>query len=94
MTLDKRGLASDLVELERNPDGERAQTLLDRAWRTPRAHVVGVTGPPGVGKSTLCAAMVAAWRGQGRTVGVIAVDPSSRASGWAGLPTRLCRPWC
>jgi LAO/AO transport system kinase len=88
-TLDKRAIAASLVDLERDPGGERAQALLDQAWRTPQAHVVGVTGPPGVGKSTLCAALVAAWRGRGETVGVIAVDPSSRASGGALLGDRV-----
>jgi LAO/AO transport system kinase len=71
----KRALAAALADLERNPDGDKAQALLDAAWREPKAHVVGVTGPPGVGKSSLCAALVAAWRKAGKTVGVIAVDP-------------------
>jgi LAO/AO transport system kinase len=86
---DKRALADSLVELERDPESERSQQLLDQAWRKPKAHVAGVTGPPGVGKSTLCAALVAAWREQGLTVGVIAVDPSSRASGGALLGDRV-----
>jgi LAO/AO transport system kinase len=85
----KRALAAALASLERDPDSEASQALLDAAWREPRAHVVGVTGPPGVGKSSLCAAMVAAWRRAGRTVGVIAVDPSSRASGGALLGDRV-----
>jgi LAO/AO transport system kinase len=85
----KRALASALANLERDPDSAAAQALLDAAWRTPTAHVAGVTGPPGVGKSSLCAAMVAAWRRAGRTVGVIAVDPSSRASGGALLGDRV-----
>ena len=89
MSVDKRALAASLVELERDPGSGRSQQLLDRAWHAPKAHVVGVTGPPGVGKSTLCAALVAAWRGQRKTVGVIAVDPSSRASGGALLGDRV-----
>ena len=52
------------------------------------AHVVGVTGPPGAGKSTLLAALVRVWRARGRTVGVLAVDPSSRRSGGALLGDR------
>lgn len=87
--IDKRSLAASLVELERDPESAASQKLLDEAWRNPGAHVVGVTGPPGVGKSSLCAALVAAWRGQGRTVGVIAVDPSSKASGGALLGDRV-----
>jgi len=85
----KRALAAALAALERDPDGDAAQRLLDEAWRNPRAHVVGVTGPPGVGKSSLCAALVAAWRKDGNTVGVIAVDPSSKTSGGALLGDRV-----
>jgi LAO/AO transport system kinase len=85
----KRALAQALATLERDPEAAAAQALLDDAWRHPHAHVVGVTGPPGVGKSSLCAALVAAWRKAGLTVGVIAVDPSSRASGGALLGDRV-----
>ena len=51
-------------------------------------HVVGVTGPPGAGKSMLLSALVAAWRALDRTVAVLAVDPSSRRSGGALLGDR------
>ena len=85
----KRALAAALASLERDPDGAAAQALLDAAWREPKAHVVGVTGPPGVGKSSLCAVLVAGWRKAGKTVGVIAVDPSSKASGGALLGDRV-----
>jgi LAO/AO transport system kinase len=85
----KRALASALADLERDPDGPSTQALLDAAWHEPRAHVVGVTGPPGVGKSSLCSALVAYWRKDGMTVGVIAVDPSSKASGGALLGDRV-----
>ncbi|MDQ3721514.1 MAG: AAA family ATPase, partial [Actinomycetota bacterium] len=44
------------------------------------AHVVGVTGPPGSGKSSLLSHLVAAWRAHGRSVAVLAVDPSSKRS--------------
>ncbi|MDQ6776422.1 MAG: ArgK protein, partial [Actinomycetota bacterium] len=54
----------------------------------PRAHVVGVTGPPGVGKSSLLSRLVAQWRAQGRSVAVLAVDPSSRRSGGSLLGDR------
>ncbi len=89
----KRALAAALAGLERDPEGDAAQALLDAAWRDPHgrmgAQVVGVTGPPGVGKSSLCAALVAGWRRVGRTVGVLAVDPSSRSSGGALLGDRV-----
>jgi LAO/AO transport system kinase len=52
------------------------------------AHLVGVTGPPGAGKSSLLSALVAAWRGGGRTVAVLAVDPSSKRSGGSLLGDR------
>jgi GTPase len=52
------------------------------------AHVVGVTGPPGAGKSTLLSAVTRAWRAGGRTVAVLAVDPTSKRSGGALLGDR------
>ena len=52
------------------------------------AHVVGVTGPPGAGKSTLLGALIGGWRARGRTVAVLAVDPTSRRSGGALLGDR------
>ncbi|HYN67271.1 MAG TPA: methylmalonyl Co-A mutase-associated GTPase MeaB [Ornithinibacter sp.] len=54
-----------------------------------RAHVVGLTGAPGVGKSTTTNALVAAYRAAGRRVGVLAVDPSSPFSGGALLGDRI-----
>ncbi len=54
-----------------------------------RAHVVGLTGPPGVGKSTTTSALVTALRAQGDRVGVLAVDPSSPFSGGALLGDRV-----
>jgi LAO/AO transport system kinase len=52
-------------------------------------HVVGVTGPPGVGKSTLVSALVSVWRARGRTVAALVVDPSSKRSGGALLGDRV-----
>ncbi|MDQ3408462.1 MAG: ATP/GTP-binding protein [Actinomycetota bacterium] len=53
-----------------------------------QAHIIGVTGPPGVGKSTLLSELVGAWRERGRSVAVLAVDPSSKRSGGALLGDR------
>jgi LAO/AO transport system kinase len=52
------------------------------------AHLVGVTGPPGAGKSSLLSALVSAWRADGRTVAILAVDPSSKRSGGSLLGDR------
>src|SRR3954447_3256072 len=85
--------ALNLIE-DRSPNGrERTRELL--AEVSPAAlggeapaHLVGVTGPPGAGKSTLLSALIGSWRGGGRTVAVLAVDPSSKRSGGALLGDR------
>ena len=59
------------------------------ADRAGSARVIGVTGPPGVGKSTMTSALVRAWRDRGLRVGVIAVDPTSPFSGGALLGDRI-----
>jgi LAO/AO transport system kinase len=84
----KPAMAAALAAIERDPSDPDVVALLDRAWAAPNAHVIGLTGPPGVGKSTLTGALIRAWRGEGRTVGVIAVDPSSRRTGGALLGDR------
>ncbi len=73
------------------PEALPAQrTLLGRIEKeTPPEHiVVGLTGPPGVGKSTLAAALIRHWVGEGLGVGMVAVDPTSRRSGGALLGDR------
>ncbi len=57
--------------------------------RAARAYIVGVTGPPGAGKSTVVDRLTAALRAQGQTVGIIAVDPSSPFTGGAVLGDRI-----
>jgi LAO/AO transport system kinase len=84
----KRAMAQALGRIEAQPDEPRTLALLDAAYASPRAHVIGITGPPGVGKSSLTSCVLAAFREQRRTVGVIAVDPSSRRTGGALLGDR------
>jgi LAO/AO transport system kinase len=84
----KPALAAALAQLERAPEDGASLALLDAAYAAAKAQVVGITGPPGVGKSTLTGALIARWRRERRTVGVIAVDPSSRTSGGALLGDR------
>jgi len=84
----KVAIARALALLEQAPDSPQVIDLLSAAYEAPLAHVVGMTGPPGVGKSTLMNALIAGWRARGRTVACIAVDPSSRRSGGALLGDR------
>ena len=86
---DKRAMAAALSAIEEAPEAADRLALLDAAWVQARAHAVGVTGPPGVGKSTLTACLIRAWRRAGERIGVIAVDPSSKISGGALLGDRL-----
>ncbi|MBK6691606.1 MAG: methylmalonyl Co-A mutase-associated GTPase MeaB [Myxococcales bacterium] len=63
--------------------------LRDLFPKTGRARIVGVTGNPGAGKSTLCDRLIEAFRKEGRRVGVLAVDPTSPFSGGAILGDRI-----
>ena len=85
---DRRALARLLTAVEnRTP---LAEATLRRLYPLAgRAHLVGITGPPGSGKSTLVAALIALVREAGRAVGIIAVDPSSPITGGALLGDRV-----
>ncbi len=67
---------------------DEGAALLREVGAVERGHVVGVTGPPGAGKSSLLSALVGAWREAGRSVAVLAVDPSSKRSGGSLLGDR------
>src|SRR4051794_34419538 len=69
--------------------GSHAQILKELFPHTGKAFVVGVTGNPGAGKSTLCDRLIAEYRRLGKTVAVLAVDPSSPYSGGAILGDRI-----
>lgn len=78
-----------LATLVENED-PRGLELLDALYPyTGQAHIVGVTGPPGAGKSTLIAALVEQIRESGRRVAVLAIDPSSPLTGGAVLGDRI-----
>ncbi|HEY0798535.1 MAG TPA: methylmalonyl Co-A mutase-associated GTPase MeaB [Candidatus Baltobacteraceae bacterium] len=83
---DQRGLARAISRAESGAGEALARALHDRVGR---ALTVGLTGPPGVGKSTLAAALVRRARSNGRSVGVISVDPSSPFSKGAILGDRI-----
>ncbi|MCB1476446.1 MAG: methylmalonyl Co-A mutase-associated GTPase MeaB [Rhodobiaceae bacterium] len=84
----KRSLAEGLTLAETRAGDSAVVSLLDAACAAPKGDVIGITGPPGVGKSTLTNALIARWRAAGLTVGVIAVDPSSRYTRGALLGDR------
>src|SRR5882724_11880055 len=87
-TGDKREIARALAAIETESGSDALAALLDAACAQARAYVIGLTGPPGVGKSTLTNTIVSRARARGETVGVIAVDPSSRRTGGALLGDR------
>ncbi|MDY0883503.1 ArgK/MeaB family GTPase [Dongia soli] len=81
-------MAQALARMEAAPDDLAMVALLDEAFARPFGQVIGLTGPPGVGKSTLIGALIRDYRLRGKAIGVIAVDPSSRRSGGALLGDR------
>ena len=85
--------ALNVIE-DRSPRGREAAAALlaevspARLGGEAGAHVIGLTGPPGAGKSSLLSALVREWRERGRSVAVLAVDPSSKRSGGSLLGDR------
>ena len=85
---DKRALAR-AISLVENRDPEGDLLVAELFPRTGKARIVGITGPPGVGKSTLIAALTAELRGARREVGVLSIDPSSPFTQGAMLGDRI-----
>ena len=84
----KRAIAEALAAIETRAGTAALAAFLDEACAAARGLTLGLTGPPGVGKSTLTNVLVQRWRGRGESVGVIAIDPSSRKTGGALLGDR------
>src|SRR5215813_10983873 len=78
-----------LITLVENRDPEAPRVLSELHQKGTAAAVVGITGPPGAGKSTLVDALIGKLRAGGQRVGVVAVDPSSPFSGGAVLGDRI-----
>jgi LAO/AO transport system kinase len=85
---DTRALARAITLIE-NSDPLAYEVVADLYGETGAAYVVGITGPPGVGKSSLIASLIRLLREQDKTVGVISVDPSSPFSKGALLGDRI-----
>jgi LAO/AO transport system kinase len=85
---DKRALARAITLIE-NGEPAGAELVREVFPRTGRARIVGMTGPPGVGKSTLCGALTARLREADRKVGVLSIDPSSPFTRGALLGDRI-----
>lgn len=80
---------SRLITLSEN-GSPRAREVQSKLFaRTGKAHVIGVTGSPGAGKSTLVDCLAGAWRDAGRRVAILAIDPTSPFSGGAILGDRI-----
>ncbi len=86
---DRRALARLLTRVEDGAPQRLREVVALLHPHTGHARIVGITGSPGVGKSTLTSALVAEWRRRGRTVAVLAIDPSSPFSGGALLGDRI-----
>ena len=85
---DRRALARAITLVE-NSDPLAYQLVRDLYPDTGRAYTIGITGPPGVGKSTLIGSLIRHVRAEGRSVGVVSVDPSSPFSHGALLGDRI-----
>lgn len=90
---DRRSVSRFFNALEDRRPGPAAEAAraLDEVFSKSlgRGHLIGVTGPPGAGKSTLVSRLIAVHRAAGRTVGVLAIDPASRRTGGALLGDRI-----
>lgn len=88
LTGDKRACARLISIVENNPE-EAEKILREIHQYTGNANIIGITGPPGAGKSTLTDKVVKALVNEGKKVGIIAIDPTSPYSGGSILGDRI-----
>tara|TARA_B100000686_G_scaffold226913_1_gene234218 strand:- start:3545 stop:4435 length:891 start_codon:yes stop_codon:yes gene_type:complete len=85
----KTMLANALVEIEKDPFDKKSLSLLTQAFNSSSGEILGITGPPGVGKSSLIKNLIKYYRNKKKSVAVIAVDPSSKKTKGALLGDRI-----
>jgi len=85
----KLAIANALVEIEQDPFSRETLLLLSEAYKVQTGYIIGITGPPGVGKSSLIKNLITNYRNKRKTVAVVAVDPSSKKTGGALLGDRI-----
>ena len=84
-----RRAVSQLMSKAENDPRSRLAILAKLYWQSKGSDIIGITGPPGCGKSTLIAQLAKSYRTAGHSVGVVAVDPSSQITGGALLGDRI-----
>jgi LAO/AO transport system kinase len=85
---DRRAVSQVMSTAENDPRS-RIAILSNLYWAAPHARIIGVTGAPGCGKSTLITQLAKRYRDAGRSIGIVAVDPSSHITGGALLGDRI-----
>jgi LAO/AO transport system kinase len=89
ISLNNRRSVAQAISLVENDSPQAAELLHELAPKLGHSYRIGITGPPGAGKSTLTSEMTKALRKQGKSVGIIAIDPTSPFTGGALLGDRI-----